>query len=200
MRFFRSPAWEALTFWALDLETSGLDPKRDHVLAVGMVALRRGVVTLADSFQTLVRPPAGVSMPVETIRAHHIVPSELQAAPVLEDVLPGVLERLEHGALLVHHAPLDVGFLKTACRRAGLAWPRVPVVDTVDLLWKRARQQRFLHHSPPRDPELNLADARRACELPHYPPHDALTDAVATAELFLVLRHRLGARTLRELR
>ena len=50
-----------------------------------------------------------------------------------------------------------------------------------------------------RDPQLNLADARRACGLPDYPAHDALTDAVATAELFLVLRHRLGARTLREL-
>jgi DNA polymerase-3 subunit epsilon len=36
--------------------------------------------------------------------------------------------------------------------------------------------------------------------LPPYQAHDALTDAVATAELFLVLRHELGARTLRDLR
>jgi DNA polymerase-3 subunit epsilon len=197
--WWRSAAWEAVTYWALDLETNGLDPKRDHVLAIGMVPVRRGAITLADAFQTLVCPPAGVSIPVETMRAHHIVPSEVETAPALAQVLPTILERLVGAALLVHHAPLDVGLLKAGCRRAGLRWPRVPVVDTVDLLWTRAHRRRFAHPSPERDPELNLADARRACGLPHYPAHDALTDAVATAELFLVLRHQLGARTLREL-
>ena len=196
---WRSPAWEDVTYWALDLETSGLDPTRDHVLAVGMVPVRRGAITLADALQTLVCPPAGVCIPVETMRAHHIVPSEVQTAPALAHVLPKILERLEGAALLVHHAPLDVGFLKAGCRRAGRRWPRVAVVDTVDLLWKRAHRRRFAHPSPERDPELNLASARRACGLPQYPAHDALTDAVATAELFLVLRHQLGARTLREL-
>jgi DNA polymerase-3 subunit epsilon len=75
----------------------------------------------------------------------------------------------------------------------------VPVVDTVGLLWKLAHRRQYVPQSPNRDPVLNLADARRECGLPHYPAHDALTDALATAELFLVLRHRLGARTLREL-
>jgi DNA polymerase-3 subunit epsilon len=47
---------------------------------------------------------------------------------------------------------------------------------------------------------MNLTAARHALGLPEYPAHDALTDAIATAELFLVLRHRLGARKLRDLR
>jgi DNA polymerase-3 subunit epsilon len=197
--WFHSPAWDEVDYWALDLETSGLDPKTDHMLAVAMVPVRRGVIAMAGAYRTLVRPPAGAAIPVATMRAHHIVPSELDTAPVLEQVLPEVLARLPGAALLVHHAPLDVGFLKAGCRRSGLAWTRVPVVDTVDLLWKRARRRRYLHPSPQGDPELNLADARRACGLPAYPAHDALTDAVATAELFLVLRHQMGARRLREL-
>jgi DNA polymerase III subunit epsilon len=36
--------------------------------------------------------------------------------------------------------------------------------------------------------------------LPEYQQHDALSDAVATAELFLVLRRRIEARRLRDLR
>ena len=47
---------------------------------------------------------------------------------------------------------------------------------------------------------MNLAQARRRHGLPEYQAHDALTDAIAAAELFLVLRHALGARTLRDLR
>jgi DNA polymerase III subunit epsilon len=42
--------------------------------------------------------------------------------------------------------------------------------------------------------------ARRELGLPEYPRHHALTDALAAAELFLVLRGKLGARTLRDLR
>ena len=36
--------------------------------------------------------------------------------------------------------------------------------------------------------------------LPDYGAHDALTDAISAAELFLVLRKQLAARTLRDLR
>ena len=128
MFFRRSPAWEEVTFWALDLETSGLAPTADHVLSVGMVPVRRGVIVLGDAYQAMVRPPTGVSIPVATMRAHQIVPSELEAAPRLESVLPEVILRVSDGALLVHHAPLDLGFLKAGCRRAGVAWPRVAVV------------------------------------------------------------------------
>jgi DNA polymerase-3 subunit epsilon len=48
-------------------------------------------------------------------------------------------------------------------------------------------------------PVLNLSRARREHGLPEYQAHDALTDALAAAELFLVLRKELGARTLRDL-
>jgi DNA polymerase-3 subunit epsilon len=49
-------------------------------------------------------------------------------------------------------------------------------------------------------PSLNLSEARRVHGLPDYQAHDALTDAVSTAELFLVLRQVIGAKRLRDLR
>ena len=48
-------------------------------------------------------------------------------------------------------------------------------------------------------PSPTLTETRRRLGLPDYQAHDALTDAIATAELFLVLRKQLGARTLRDL-
>jgi DNA polymerase-3 subunit epsilon len=48
-------------------------------------------------------------------------------------------------------------------------------------------------------PSTNLTETRRRLGLPDYQAHDALTDAIATAELFLVLRKLLSARTLRDL-
>jgi DNA polymerase-3 subunit epsilon len=75
------------------------------------------------------------------------------------------------------------------------------VVDTVDLLIKAAERTRLLTPDlPQRIPTLNLSKVRQEYGLPEYQAHDALTDALAAAELFLVLRKKLRARTLRDLR
>jgi DNA polymerase-3 subunit epsilon len=196
---FRSPPWDSVVYWALDLETGGLDLRRDPILAVGMVPVREGVVRLAESWRSLVRPPHGASIDPHSIPAHQLVRAEVSQAPPAAEVLRHVDERLRQGALLVHHAGIDVAFLRRDYRSCGLRWPRPPVVDTTRLLMEAARRARFTRPDAP-EPSLNLAEARRAQGLPEYAAHDALGDAVATAELFLVLRRRLGAKTLRDLR
>jgi DNA polymerase-3 subunit epsilon len=196
---FRSPPWDSVVYWSLDLETGGIDAHRDPILAVGMVPVRFGIVRLGESFATLVRPRGGTAIDPSSIRAHQLVHAEVRAAPDEGEVLLAIDERLREGALLVHHAGIDVAFLRRAYRENGLRWPRPKVVDTAVLLLKAARRERFTRPEAP-EPSLNLGQARRAAGLPDYQAHDAISDAVATAELFLVLRRRLGARTLRELR
>jgi DNA polymerase III subunit epsilon len=197
---FSSPPWDSVVYWALDLETGGLDPGKDPILAVGMVPIREARIRLGESYRTLVRP-GGRRIEPESVRAHQLVWGEVRDAPAIEDVLPEIARRLSGNALLVHQKGIDVAFLQEACRRTGVKWPGPKVVDTVDLLLKRAKKARF--HTPELSlerPALMLPLARHAHGLPPYQAHDALTDAIATAELFLVLRHELGARTLRDLR
>jgi len=197
---FSSPPWDSVTYWALDLETGGLDAGKDPIIAVGMVPIRGGRIRLGESFRTLVRPGRARIDPA-SVPAHQLVQGELRDAPTIEEVLPIVERRLRTDVLLVHHRAIDVAFLRQACRRTGVRWPAPKVVDTVDLLFRVARRARFTTPLEVRDrPVLNLSAAREAHGLPPYQAHDALTDAVATAELFLVLRHELGARTLRDLR
>jgi DNA polymerase-3 subunit epsilon len=201
MGLLSSPPWDSLTYWALDLETGGLDPRRDPILAVGMLPVRGGKVRLGEKYRTLVRPADGRPIDPESVRAHQLVWGEVKDAPAVGEVLPEIERRLAEGVLLVHHRAIDVSFLKDAYRRSGLRWRSPPVVDTVDLLVKLARKAHRARPELPADPPiLNLSAAREAHGLPHYPAHDALSDALATAELFLVLRHALGARTLRDLR
>lgn len=196
---FRSPPWDSVVYWSLDLETGGLEVRRDPILAVGMVPIRLGIVRLAESFRSLVRPRVGVAIQPTSIPAHHLMRSEVSEAPGEEDVLRAVDVRLRQGALLVHHASIDVAFLRRAYRESGLRWPKPPVVDTALLLLEAARKARFTRPDAP-VPSLNLREARRAAGLPEYQEHDPLSDAVATAELFLVLRRQIGAKTLRDLR
>jgi len=197
-RLFHSPRWDQVVFWSLDLETSGLKPASDRIVSVGMVPIRGGVIRYGERFHRLVRPAGLDELSTEGIRAHHILPAELADAPPLADVLPEVDRRLREGVLLVHYAHLDVEFLRGAYNRCGMTWPKPRVVDTVDLVlvW-HYRQQQWTPHPPP--PRTALSDARAAFHLPEHPAHDALSDALATAELFLVLRQRLGLETLRSI-
>lgn len=194
----RSPRYTEVVFWSLDLETEGLDPRRDAILSVGMVPVRRGLVRLGEAFHTLVRPRTARPPETGALGAHHLRPLDTRDAPDLAAVLPEIARRLDGNVLLVHHAPIDVRFLGTAFREAGLPFAPPPVVDTVRLLYRWADARRFLGN-PPGEPELNLFAARAQLGLPSYPPHDALVDATATAELFLALRARLGAERLRQL-
>lgn len=195
---FTSPSWDAPVYWALDLETSGLDPQRDAILSVGMVPIRQGVIHWGERFYSLVRPRAGHRPAEAAIRIHHILPRELEQAPELDEVLQEILERLAEDVLLVHYARLDIGFLRRACPRLGRTWPRPRVVDTVKLLGRLSHRRRQL--SPYAEPlPTDLSRARQAFDLPPHKAHHALHDALATAELFLALRSALEARKLRQL-
>jgi DNA polymerase-3 subunit epsilon len=194
---FRSPPWDRVTYWALDLETGGLDAGRDPILAVGMVPIRDGIIHLGDAYRTLVRPRDGGAIDPTSVAAHQLLRGDVAHAPPVEEVLAEVARRLGDGVLLVHRRGVDVAFLRREFKRSALRWPAPRVVDTVELV---ARAERLGQPGLADDQlPLNLSAARRHHGLPEYQAHDALSDAIATAELFLMLRMVLGARTLREL-
>ncbi|HSD19371.1 MAG TPA: 3'-5' exonuclease [Anaeromyxobacter sp.] len=195
---FRSPPWDSLVYWAMDVETGGLDAKRDPIIAVGMVPVRVGRIRLGECYRTLVRPEDGSRITFASVAAHQLVTRDVSGAPSLAEVLPEIDRRVREGVLLVHHASIDVAFLKRDFARLGVAWPSPKVVDTMRLLIRNAQLR-----DPARSRDLvalNLSRARAEYGLPDYQAHDALTDAIATAELFLAVRIALGARTLRDLR
>jgi DNA polymerase-3 subunit epsilon len=195
-----SPPWDEALYFALDLETSGLEARADEILALALVPIRGGVIRFGERFSSLVRPADPARLSQEGLRAHQLLPAELAAAPPLGELLDEVDSRLRAGILVLHHAPLDLGFLRQAYRREGRRWPRPrpQTVDTVVLLRRLELRRLLLGPHPPPLPAA-LPAARAALGLPAYPNHDALIDALATAELFLVLRARLGAERLREL-
>ena len=193
----RGEDWRQRTLWVLDLETGGLDPRTDPILAVGMVPIRDGVVQLGEAYHSLVQ--GGGSVSESSLMVHHILPRDLDEAPEPWAVLPEVRSRLaEAGVLVVHQRRMDIPFLHHAFRDLDLEIPPFAVIDTVELLLRFAR--RHGHLTPERTAFPTALDRARAhFGLPTHRAHEALSDAVATAELFLVLAHRLGATRLKHL-
>jgi DNA polymerase-3 subunit epsilon len=75
----RSPLWPQPVYWALDLETGGLDPARNPVLSVGMVPVRDGVVKVGESLYSLMK--ASAHLDEDSLAVHHILPGEVGEAP-----------------------------------------------------------------------------------------------------------------------
>ncbi|MEE9386126.1 MAG: 3'-5' exonuclease [Nannocystaceae bacterium] len=196
--FARSVPWRSPRYWALDLETSGVDPRRAEILSVGMVPIREGRIHWGDRFYRPVRPRRASVGSADTVAAHALTGTELRGAEGLESVLPHVLQRLRDAVLLVHHVRLDVAFIKAAVDLSGYEMPALLVVDTVPLIERYNRRGVWLgrEHRPV---PLALGAARRYFGLPDHSAHNALADALATAELMLCLRAKLGCSTLRDL-
>jgi DNA polymerase-3 subunit epsilon len=182
--------WREATYTVLDLETTGLDPARDVIVAAGGLRVVDGRAAAATAFRLLVRPDRDV--PAAAIRIHGLLPGELEAAPPLAEQLIAVLNRTLGDVLVVHVAEVDHAFLDAAMRRSWGCYLNATVLDTARMaaaLNRRLQQARPLGQLP--GTSLRLADLARAHGLPVHPEHDPLHDALTTAQLFLALATRL---------
>ena len=183
-----------LELLALDVETTGLDPASDHLLSLGWVPVVGGRVVLAEARELRVRPPEGVDVG-DSATLHRLTDDNLSDATPLSEALPPLLDALHGRVLLAHHASLEVEFVAAAARTSYGTRPRLTAVDTLAL---QRRLQADEHGEVAGS--LRLDAARRVYGLPRYAAHDALTDAVAAAELFLAqvaeLERRLGREVL----
>ena len=170
---------------AVDLELTGLDPRADQIVAIGWVVIEQGRIQMQSARRTLVQIDGSVA---ESATVHGIVDASLHTAVSLEDALNSLLPETNRAVLLAHHAPVEQRFLNAACRKCFGAPLLVPVIDTVAL----GRQLLERGTRSAADDALRLPALRQRYGLPAYPAHDALTDALATAELFLAQCTRLG--------
>lgn len=184
---------------AIDLETTGLDPRADEILSVGFVPVRGTRIDLATARELVVRPQGQVG---QSATFHGLTDDALAGAPPLADVVPEVLRALRtddepptRRVLLAHFAQIESDFLRRACRQLYGADLPLLVVDTLAL------EAQLLRSRPDQveGGRLRLDACRRAHRLPRYRAHSAGVDALACAELFLAQSAALEDRTGRPL-
>lgn len=175
-----------LRLLALDLETTGLDPRADHILSVGFVPVDGLQIDLGGATQLLCRADVEVG---QSAAIHGITDDALAAGVELRTLIERVAEALTGRVLLAHHAAIETEFLSAAAEREiGVALP-ISAVDTMELQ-SRVLRSHAGEDLPPG--ALRLVTARTHLGLPRYAAHEALTDALACAELYLAQVARLS--------
>ena len=174
---------------AVDIETTGLDPRRDRLLSIGFVPVDGSSVVLAGAGRVTVRDDTGVG---QSATVHGLTDDDLARGIPLGDAVTVLLEALAGRVLLAHYASIETSFLSAACERTWGAGMPCAVVDTFELE-RRAVAPGW--GSEPERGALRLWTARERRALPVYRAHEALTDALACAELYLAQRAQLSARS-----
>lgn len=162
-------------FTYIDVETTGLSPRAARVCEVAAISFRgpERVGTLAE----LVNP--GIPIPPEVTRIHGITNAMVSGRPSFGGVAPRLLAMLEKSVLVAHNAGFDLSFLRAECGRAGLRFPALYVVDTLEL----ARKSRKF-----RSNRLGNIAAELSISSENW--HRALSDVEMTRKIF---EHFLGA-------
>ncbi|MEV5068703.1 Lsr2 family protein [Microbacterium sp. LMI12-1-1.1] len=162
-------------FAIIDVETTGLSPKKDRVLELAVVRVDQGG-NVVDEWSTRFNPEG----PVGATHIHGITQADVANAPLFRDVAASVVPYIAGLPIAAHNARFDLAFLRAEFRRAGWDLPWLPAYCTLD----------GSHHYMPDLDRRRLVDCCWSARIPLNDAHSALGDARATAGL---LRHYLQA-------
>ncbi|KRP42664.1 DNA polymerase-3 subunit epsilon [Pseudomonas libanensis] len=171
----RSQRWVVV-----DLETSGLNLNRDQVLSIGAVVIEDGAVDFSQLFErTLQRTDTKLS---PSVLIHGLGPSAIAAGSDPAEALLDFMTFVGDSPLLAFHAPFDQHMLGRALKDSLDYRLAHPVLDVADL-------------APLLCPDVTLREAGLDDWLNHFKlqageRHHASADALATAELMLILFSR----------
>lgn len=165
---------------AVDFETTGLDVKKDHILSIGSIAMERGDIRVNSAYHQVINTEGDLAE--ESVVIHQITDEDKSLyGTKLETGIERLLKDLAGHVMLVHFARIEKNFLQRACKQLYGMAPDFPIIDTLELC-KRRYDRKMEDYS---NNELRLFNLRDSHALPAYGAHNALSDALCTAELFL---------------
>ncbi len=119
------------SYVCIDLETTGLDPKRDRIIEIGAVKVEGN--TIVEEWETFVDP--GRKLEQRIVELTGICDRQLADAPQIAEVLPEFLAFIGENILLGHSVLFDYSFIKKAAVNERLTFERQGI-DTLRIARK----------------------------------------------------------------
>jgi len=173
-----------IKFVALDFETTGLDSEQNSIISIGLVPFNLNRVFCKQAKSWYITPQD--KLKENTVVIHGITHSDLKGAPDLKRILEQLLDELAGKVVVVHYRRIERDFFDSNLRALINEGIIFPLIDTMQIEYdlQRKKTRGVINWLRRRKPQsIRLANSRFRYNLPTYSPHDALTDAIATAEL-----------------
>lgn len=156
-------------YLAVDIETTGLDPKRDRIIEIGAIRVIDGIETA--QFHTMVNPHQNLEQRITDLTG--ITDEMVETAPDIGDIIGDFIEFCGELPILGHHVIFDYSFLKRAAVNQRMTFER----DGMDTL-------KLCRLMMPSEEKKNLAAACSFYGIEREGAHRALGDARDAHHLF----------------
>ncbi|WP_163100968.1 ATP-dependent DNA helicase DinG [Peribacillus alkalitolerans] len=164
----------AQRYVVVDLETTGNSPKKgDRIIQFAGVVIEDGLIT--EQFSTYINPGRPISIFIEELTG--INDSMVKDSPTFDQVAPQIISLLHDACFVAHNVLFDLSFLQDELIRCGFDGFYGSTIDTVEL----ARIMR------PTADSYKLSSLAEKEGFNHDRPHQADSDALVTAQLFIKL-------------
>ncbi|MCM2674363.1 ATP-dependent DNA helicase DinG [Alkalicoccobacillus plakortidis] len=155
-----------------------LQAKGDRIIQIGAVKIKND--SIIDRFVTFVNPEQPISPFIQELTG--ISDHDVIEAPLFRDVASDLLDFMKDCAFVAHNVQFDWGFLSNQLKLEGYVVPKTPIYDTVELA-------RILM---PYEESYKLGMLADGMGFSHDRPHQADSDAEATAMIFLHVLKKLS--------
>lgn len=113
-------------FVAIDVETTGLSPFANELIEVS--AIKYEGTKKIDSFTTLIKPKVRIPYYITNITG--ITNEMVQNSPVVEDVMPSLIQFIGNNPIIAHNANFDYKFIQNYSHNA---FSKNTLIDTVQI-------------------------------------------------------------------
>lgn len=162
----------------IDTETTGNAPQDgDNIIQIGAVLMEDD--SIVDTFSAYIRPAH--SIPPFIMELTGITNEDVEKAEPFAIAAAPMLAWLEDAVLVAHNVPFDLSVLNAELSNAGLPLFQGQTLDTVECA-------RFMFPTAPGYQLTQLADW---LHISHDRPHQADSDAIVTAEIWLAIKQKI---------
>ncbi|WP_207481968.1 3'-5' exonuclease [Arenibaculum pallidiluteum] len=185
--FRPGPADEAVV---IDCETTGLNPRRDEVIALAAIRIRGNRILTSQAYRAIVRPEEAPSS--DSIRIHRLRAQEVAEGRPMHRVMPELLHFIGGRPIVGYYVDFDVAMLdRSVLRFIAIRLPNRRI-DISELYYT----VKYLGAPPGTVLDLRFMSILQDLRIPMLGQHDAFNDALMTGMAYLQLRdmQRRGVR------
>lgn len=166
---------------SIDCETTGLDTRRDEIISVAAIKIRGDRIVSSENFVAFARPR--VKIGTEAIKIHGLREIDVAQARPMAEILPELLRFIGGRPLIGYYIDFDIAMLnKHVTEFLGVRLPN-PREEVSGLYYER----KYGDAPPGTQIDLTFANILKDLNLPLFNQHDAYSDALMTAMIYVNL-------------
>lgn len=172
---------------SFDCETTGLNTKTDDIISIGAVRIRGNRIMTTERLELLVRPEKK-RLSADSVKVHRLREQDVAQGISADEAVMQLMHFIGSRPLVGYFLEFDVAMVnRVLFPILGMGLPQ-PKIEVSALYYDYKLHQMPHHARDSRAIDLRFDNILKDLNLPVWPAHDALNDAIMAALAFLKLR------------